>query len=448
MIIYYKNSKYKQPMNIIDNSKELKNILIDLNNKEFNNALNKLKVYSKNNPSNNLTTKLFASIYFKKMDWKNAIKYYEKTLSFEKEIFKTYINIGVAFFKLGKINNSISAFKKSINENSNFDLAYNNLGISYLEIGMYAEAINNFALALQKNKENISAQKNLINTLNFSRPLKIDSHLLINLNDKITKIVRDYKITDFNKLKNIKKILHKGNEIIKNLNNNFIFDETQIFRRNSKNLNCNRHFKIFNEFNIIPKYCFSCYKIQINLKKIIDLIKLYFIFDNLYLEKNNIRKCVVEIRENIKGNYKGYIYCEGLTEAQMIIEKINEEIDKAKFDNFKISIKHGCTEFYKSYPKYEKINYNGDQEMAYNEDWERKEIIIDKINPTRINTDKKILGETLKGINLSDILIINNWITYADAIGDYSYKLIYEKNIKPSFINKILETQIEFRKRN
>ena len=56
------------------------------------------------------------------------------------------------------------------------------------------------------------------------------------------------------------------------------------------------------KFKIIPKYCFSCYKIQINLKTVVDLIKLFLIFDKIKLEKNNTRKCIVEIRNKIKGN--------------------------------------------------------------------------------------------------------------------------------------------------
>ena len=74
------------------------------------------------------------------------------------------------------------------------------------------------------------------------------------------------------------------------------FYETQIFRRNSINLNCERHHKAFNEFNIIPKFCFSCFKVQIEPKNILELFKLFFIFDKLELPKNNTRKCTVELR--------------------------------------------------------------------------------------------------------------------------------------------------------
>ena len=35
---------------------------------------------------------------------------------------------------------------------------------------------------------------------------------------------------------------------------------------------------------------------------------------------------------------------------------------------------------------------------------------------------------SLRGLNLSDILIIKNWINYAFIIGDDSYKKLYSKN--------------------
>ena len=42
--------------------------------------------------------------------------------------------------------------------------------------------------------------------------------------------------------------MEKSNELIKKYKNNLFLNETQIFRKNSKNLNCLRHFKVFNEF--------------------------------------------------------------------------------------------------------------------------------------------------------------------------------------------------------
>ena len=73
-------------------------------------------------------------------------------------------------------------------------------------------------------------------------------------------------------------------------------------------------------------------------------------------------------------------------------------------------------------------------------------IPVDNEEPDRIEADKKVWKETLNGINLSDILTINNWINYADKIGDYSYKKICRNKINNPFINKILQNQLEFRK--
>ena len=68
---------------------------VDLQNAQ--DLLNKLKKLSINYPDEYLVIKLFASIYFKKLDWKNAIKSYEKLILFEKE--KDYIDAVSIYFK-------------------------------------------------------------------------------------------------------------------------------------------------------------------------------------------------------------------------------------------------------------------------------------------------------------------------------------------------------------
>ena len=62
-------------------------------------------------------------------------------------------------------------------------------------------------------------------------------------------------------MEDIKNLLKISDNIIKTYEKEFNYNETQIYRKNSINLNCKRHFKVFNEFNIIPKYCFAFYKI-------------------------------------------------------------------------------------------------------------------------------------------------------------------------------------------
>ena len=434
-------------MRRFQNSKEFNEIITDLKNKKFSEALKKIKPLSTNYPSENIILKLYAIIYFNLKEWENAIKYYEKIVIFEKEPYKIFTNIGVSYFKLGKINQSIDAFKKSIKNNPNFSLAHNNLGISYLELGMYEKAIYQFVSALKLNDEDFQAQTNLINSFNLNKPQISDEHPLLEINDKIEKLTRNKKFNAKFENKNIKELLEKSNQLIEKYKSNLYLNETQIFRKNSINLNCGRHFKVFNEFNVIPKYCFDCYKVQINLKTVLDLIKLFLIFDKIKLEKNNTRKCIVEIRNKIKGNYKGYIYCDGITEATEIKKIMSEIITNENIDVNNISLKHGCSEFYESYPGFEEINHNGNEKFKYNQKWDTFEKIIDSREPKRIEADKKIWGRSIEGINLSDILILNNWISYSQIIGDESYKKVYNKKITNNFLNKFLENQLEFRKK-
>ena len=434
-------------MEKFQNSKEFNEIITDLKNKKFLEALKKIKPASLNYPNENIILKLYAIIYFNLKEWENAIKYYEKILIFEKELYKIFTNIGVSYFKLGKINQSISAFKEAIKNNPNFGLAYNNLGISYLELGMYEKAIKQFVSALKLNDEDYQAQTNLINTFNLNKPKINDEHPLLEINDKIEKLTQNKKFYTNFENKNIKEFLEKSNELIKKYKNNLFLNETQIFRKNSINLNCGRHFKVFNEFDVIPRYCFDCYKVQINVKTVVDLIKLFLIFDKIKLEKNNTRKCIVEIRNKIKGNYKGYIYCDGITEATEIKKIMSEIISNENIDVNNISLKHGCSEFYVSYPDFEEINYNGNGKLKYDQKWEAFEKIIDSREPKRIEADKKIWGRTIEGINLSDILILNNWISYSQIISDESYKKVCDKKIENNFLNRFLENQLEFRRK-
>ena len=67
-------------MSEITNSKEFKDIVNDLNSNQFDRALNRLNKLSTIHPNDYYILKLFASIYLKKLEWNNALKYYEKLL--------------------------------------------------------------------------------------------------------------------------------------------------------------------------------------------------------------------------------------------------------------------------------------------------------------------------------------------------------------------------------
>jgi isocitrate dehydrogenase len=78
--------------------------------------------------------------------------------------------------------------------------------------------------------------------------------------------------------------------------------------------------------------------VQITLDNILDLIKLYFYFNNVNLKNNNIRKCVVELRKNVSGNYKGYVFSDSLQEAKEIKEILKNELQNEKI-NFRTKLR-------------------------------------------------------------------------------------------------------------
>jgi len=435
-------------MEEILNSKKFKSIILNIQKNNLDEALKLLKRIDAEKKEIRLINNLYASIYSKQKKWALAIDYYKGLLETEKNknnIYSLLNNIAYNQFFLGKINESIKYYSKATKVNNHSSHAYQNLGISFMELGKYDLAIKNLIIALNLEESNITKQY-IIDLFNYYKPKNINSHNLLKINHEISKLdIKSFKIFPID-LKKLKFFLKESQNNLNNIDKNFTYKETQIFRRNKINLNCGRHLKIFEEFNVIPKYCFNCYKVQINLENVVDLLKLFFIFNNINLKNNNIRKCIVETRKNVKGNYKGYIYCTGIDEAKEIYENFKNKIESTEIVPKSIEIKHGCTEYYDSYPDYKSLNFQGEQKMTYPAKWSLKEKIFDDRTPIRNDIDKKVFDQTLNTINLSDILIIKNWLVYAKIIGDDTYTKIYDDEIKPNFLYEKLKNQIDFRK--
>ena len=152
----------------------------------------------------------------------------------------------------------------------------------------------------------------------------------------------EYKEGEKIKDESIAEILMKSNSIIKKyFKNNLFLKITQIPRGGKEYLQCERAFDIFQNYNVMPEYCFSCYKVQIDPKNVIDMIKLQFLFDVLYFENENLRKCMIDTRKNIKGNYKGFIYCTTLEEAKKIKLYIGKYLKASIDKSIKMNVKRG-----------------------------------------------------------------------------------------------------------
>ena len=402
--------------------------------KNFNSALNLSNTLLELNRDNSFLLNINGIINLSLENWKNALLAFKKALKQDNKFIEAYNNLGVTYSHLGENSKAIENYKKAIELNKDYASAYNNLATQYDDFGEYSIAIKNYTKALECNPKYINAQNNLIRLLNFYKADKSEDNSIIKANNKIQEV--HPKILSFNEIStpNVSKFIKKCNEIIKINLKKTIFLETQIHKRNGENLNCDRHKKVFNKQNIIPKYCFGCFKVQIELKEVSQLIKLFFIFNHLKLPNDNIRKCFIELRESVNGNYKALIYCSSVDEAKIVSELTNVSLKKF-LKNFKLDIKRGCSEFDFSFPGYKdfkKIN-----EIVYDEEWNKKEKLIDVEIANGSQKGKKKFSRSINDITLSEVLIINNWLTYAKIIGDKSYQNISSDFIFSDHISKI-----------
>ena len=221
----------------------------------------------------------------------------------------------------------------------------------------------------------------------------------------------------------------------KNLSTEYL----QIYRRNNVDLNCKRHIEIFEEKKIIPKFCFGCYKVQVDVTTVLDLIRLAALFYVSEFESNLIRKCLVEVRPNIPGSYKGLIYCRGIDQAHSVKTQLDvqvRDIDK----NLVAKIKKGCSEFPLTFPEYGEVAASEEEMLQYPQAWRALEVEFDVKSPISPET---YVNSSLKEFCLSDYLIIQKWIDYAKGIGDPTSELFCDLPVKYNEIMEVAKARVK-----
>ena len=431
----------KLPLNVQQEVKKLVSIYKKGLTKE---AWIKAVILLEKNPNSAFILNISGMINIDLNEHEKALDFFSKSIELNKNFAEAYNNKGSTLHYLGRLKEAIDCFKTAIKLKPEYFSAYNNMGVSLNEIGEWDSAIKNYTKAIEIKPDYNEAYNNLIKILTFYDPIKKVDSTCVNVNKILQlkkfnfnskKMISDIEIINFYK---------DSNEIIKKNLNNIDYNLSQIYRRNTIDLKCKRHFEVFNNYNIIPKYCFGCYKVQIEPRNVMELFKLFFIFDTLNLAKNNTRKCLIEMRKDIKGTYKGLIYCFSLDEANEIKKKISLLIIDQINKSIPILIKRGCSEFAISYPDYKEIKLKGEQKMKYRNEWKSKEIIIDnKLKKT--NNTQKVVKDSLNGITLNDILIMRNWLRYAKKIGDLSYQKIDDNFSITPYIENQLSSQISTR---
>lgn len=416
---------------------DLSEVIALVNNNKFRDSLSLINKLENNHKDNFELINLKGFILLRLYEFEKSIEYFTKALLQKRDFFLTLCYRSSAYSEIGNYENALSDLEKAncIEPNSHEILF--SIGDVYSNLGNNDKAIEYFLKSIENKKNFDVAIENIITKLSEINSFKKDNDRFIETNFLINKIKYDYSQSENIKENTIKSIFDKANVLIAKNFKDLVTSQTQIFRRNKDLLNCDRHFIVFNNFQAIPKFCFSCFKVTIEVKNVIDLIKLYLIFENISLRRNNIRKCMIESRPDVKGSYKGFIYCNSLEEAKAIQKQLKAIIEKNISSKLIPEIKRGCTEFGVKYPKYKDFEHDS---MEYKQEWNKFEKTVDKKFPKFLSNKK--YRETSKGINLRDILIIKNWLLFAKLIGDNSYKKItnenlVNENIEKQFLNKI-----------
>ena len=351
---------------------------------------------------------------------------YRKAITLKPDYAEAYSNLGSTLQELRKLNEAEASYRKAITLKPDFTEAHRNLGTTLQELGRLEEAMNSYTKAIELNPHSPWLIQNLTELFASYTPDEGFLHPVARVNEEIKKNYLKDKTIGIISDEKIIKLFNQSTSIIEKYNLKTETQSRQIFRKNSINLNCERHMRIFNKFNIIPKFCFSCYKVLVEPRSILELIKLFIVFDQIKFVKNNIRKCMIEMRPEISGFYKGYIFCSSVEEAYQIADYLEIFIKENIGSGLHAVIKRGCSEYALSFPDYKAINKSGDQLMNYNEDWKLIEEEDNLLNSLKSN---RIIIPTLPGLNLQDILVIRNWIDYAKGIGDASVHLLRQNKI-------------------
>ena len=361
------------------------------------------------------------------MQFDAALVSYKHVLRIQPNNAEVYYNIGSVLQSLGDPEAAIDSYKKALEIKPDYADAYNNIGVLLNDKDDPEAAIESYKQALMIQPDNVGAKSNLLALLTSYTPQKAYPNLIMTVNEAIQKIdMKDNASNIIISDRQAADLFDKASGNISSYGLELSTGLSQAYRKSSIDLNCKRHMSIFKKHGVIPEFCFGCYKVQVNPRSIIELIKLYFVFDQLELNKNNSRKCMVELRPNIAGFYKGYIFCSGLKQANQISAHVNEVLEKRIGSGLSSTVKRGCSEYPISFPDYKEINNSGAQLMNYNKDWKVIEEDYDKKTPMHAKKNKR---PSIAGLNLNDTLIIRNWIDYAKGIGDPSADLINQTPI-------------------
>ncbi|MBF0359334.1 MAG: tetratricopeptide repeat protein [Magnetococcales bacterium] len=364
-----------------------------------------------------------------------AVSSYQKAITFKPDYAEAYYNLGVALNEQGKLELAVASYNQAITIKPDYVKAYNNLVNILTKLKGVDEGLHLLQATVEKGLDDNAIATLFTNLLNYHMPKTASDNKYVKAQEALQLLEYEYIDREVITDAVVQRLFAQCQEVMDSHKIDVTGDTTQIFRglvtlspNTSLARNCNRHALVFEKFQIIPEECFDCYKVTVKPRTVMELFKLMLVFDSIDLPKDNLRKCMVEVRPNISGAYKGFVYCQGVQEAKDLLELVQQTIYEKISKHIPVSVKRGCSEYPPIYPEYEHIDDDSNKMMQYNEQWRHYEEYTDK------NLTKHLYPPTYdthnhKGFTLRDAQVMQEWLSYAAMIGDLSYIKIFDSPV-------------------
>jgi len=186
-----------------------------------------------------------------------------------------------------------------------------------------------------------------------------------------------------------------------------------------KPAHCSLHKTLFQTEGVISRFCLDCYKVQILPLDLKALVQTYVVLRGLELPRDNSRKCMIELRENVPYPYKAYIYCESEQEAELCRKILRQALESSQVENVYCGISHGCSEFGIRYPEYKYSEDGSHRNFQRPMSWNRTEA---EFFSRHLPAQRPRKDYNHRNVTLSDVIALRTWIDYAELIGDETWK--------------------------
>ncbi|MCW8914715.1 MAG: tetratricopeptide repeat protein [Magnetovibrio sp.] len=368
------------------------------------------------------------NVYNECGQYENAVASFEAVLKIKPDVFQAHNNLGVALTRLGRTEQAMESYRNALSINPKFAQSIYGLVDLLKTRGELDQAIEFVEQTLKTAPGEPLILDLLAELLNHHDP-RVESNGNLVLAHKALQAVHfehidDMPITD----EMVVNLYKQGENILDQYDVLPLTQVSQLWRGEMSKLNCPRHMKVFRNFNAIPEFCFDCFKLSVTVPSVMDLFKLAWVFDGIKLPHDNTRKCHIELRAQVKGAYKGLIYCDSFEEAQQLQQRLQNVLDVKITSNIDVDLKRGCSEFPLAYPEYNQFDDHGQPVMSYNKDWRPYEDIVDQSLSGQLFLST-YNSYNHSGLSLHDVRIMRHWLAYAASIGDSSYELFSSKDL-------------------